>query len=226
MTPRRALRFPPSGRADAAALALAVLLGAAASAPSLLLRTRPGWAKCRDEALAPVPGTVEPDPGVAVGPAVAAAEAARPLDLAFLRQRQRRVVRHPDAQDQEHGQCDPVGHHDQHSRALLLVLRRSYDGRPVEASFALHEADPVGGLSSAAPGGPVVDFRTLFVLEEIRAREPGGPPVEVPEFGSDGHVLRDAAGRPLTTSRSPEGAGSQEVVLRGPDDERRILRTP
>ena len=88
-------------------------------------------------------------------------------------------------------------------------------GGPVEAFV-------IGRVPQERTGGD----RTLFVLEEIRAREPGGPPVEVPEFGSDGHVLRDAAGRPLTTSRSPEGAGSQEVVLRGPDDERRILRTP
>ena len=42
-----------SGRADAVALAAAVLLAAAAVAPAVLLRLGKGWVKCREEVLAP-----------------------------------------------------------------------------------------------------------------------------------------------------------------------------
>ena len=104
----------------------------------------------------------------------------------------------------------------------LLVLRRPYDGRQVEASFAVHADDDVGGLAAVGEGGAVVEFRTAFVVEEIRRIHPAGP--TPPEFLADGRVRRDAEGRPI---RRPAVASELPsvavVVLRGVDDERRVL---
>ena len=41
-----------AGRADLVALVIALLLGTSALLPSVLLRSEPGWRKCREEALA------------------------------------------------------------------------------------------------------------------------------------------------------------------------------
>lgn len=108
--------------------------------------------------------------------------------------------------------------------SALLVLRRAFAGRAVEGEFPVHEADVVGGLSPAGPGGPVVDFRTDLVLEKVRAAGPGGPPLEVPRFDEEGRTIRDPEGKPLTGLREGIANGTVEVVLRGPDDRRIVLR--
>ncbi len=108
--------------------------------------------------------------------------------------------------------------------SVFLVLRRPYDGRSIESEFALQVADPVGGLSSAGPAGSVVDFHTDFVVEEVRELTQEGPPVDVPQFAPDGRVQRDGEGRPVTYRRINFVPGGHEIVLRGPNDERRVLR--
>jgi len=110
------------------------------------------------------------------------------------------------------------------SGSAVVRLRRAYDGKVVEAEFALREEDPVGDLSSVPPGGPVVDFRTNLVLEEVRTLRAAGPFIEAPLFGPEGRVLRDAEGRPMTYGRASTVCTGHEVVLRGPDDERTVLR--
>ncbi len=108
--------------------------------------------------------------------------------------------------------------------SVFLILRRSYDGRSVESEFALQVADPVGGLSSAGPAGTVVDFRTDLVVEEVRELTQEGPTLEVPQFTPEGRVQRDPEGRPVTYRRITFVSGGHEIVLRGPNDERRVLR--
>jgi len=104
----------------------------------------------------------------------------------------------------------------------LVVLRRAYDGRAVEASFAVHANDDLGGLASVGEGGAVVEFRTGFVVEEIRRRREEAPPP--PEFLRDGRVRRDGSGRPVRRPAAGQGpAAGAVVVLRGVDDERRVL---
>lgn len=106
--------------------------------------------------------------------------------------------------------------------SALLVLRRPYDGRLLEGEFPLREADPVGGLSSSGPGGPVVDFRTDLVLEAVRPAPPDpGSRRGALSFHPDGRVERGEDGLPLEAG----GAGGRgiEVVLRGPDDRRQVL---
>jgi hypothetical protein len=110
------------------------------------------------------------------------------------------------------------------SGSAIVRLRRAYDGKVVEAEFALHEEDPVGDLSSVHPGGPVVDFRTNLVLEEVRILRAAGPFIEAPLFGPEGRTLRDGEGRPMTYGRASTVCTGHEVVLRGPDDERTVLR--
>ncbi len=301
-----------SGRADLAALAAALLLGAAALAPPLLLRSGPGWRKCRDEALAgpppeaagnPVAGPLaaadsvrtlvataifRPDPRRAAAPPpspAGAAPVASVRDLAgrvaegrlFLLWRSAPGSRAtalrveglggPGAFEQEVAsdresleipvpgasgtavvRATPVGTAGRPAESrvsipfripvevlastsaspatgsAILLLRRPYDGRTVEGEFPLHEADGVGGLSPAGPGGPVVDFRTDLVLERVREAAGGPPPDEVPRFDPEGRVLRDGEGRPLARLRTGASAAAVEVVLRGPDDRRRVLR--
>jgi hypothetical protein len=109
--------------------------------------------------------------------------------------------------------------------SALLVLRRPYDGRLVEGEFPLREADPVGGLSPAGPGGPVIDFRTDLVLEAVRAAPPAaGSPRRAPRFLPDGRVERGEDGLPLDEAGT-DGWGT-DVVLRGPDDRRQVLPVP
>jgi hypothetical protein len=110
--------------------------------------------------------------------------------------------------------------------SVYLVLRRPYDGRMVEAEFPFHEADPVGGFSSVGSGGPVVDFQTDLVVAEVRASTEQPPLVEVPVFAPEGRVQRDSEGRPVLVPRRATAAEGHEVVLRGPNDERRVLRIP
>ncbi len=107
------------------------------------------------------------------------------------------------------------------TQSAILVLRRVFDGAAVEAEFALHGADTVGGLSPAGPGGPPVEFLTDYVVDGVRLRS-GGDSVIVPEFEPDGRVARDADGVPAFRSRQEEPGGI-EVVLRGLNDERRVL---
>jgi hypothetical protein len=106
----------------------------------------------------------------------------------------------------------------------FLRLRRDYDGEKVEAEFALREADVVGSLSSVGGEGIVVDFRTDLVLEEVRALTRAAPAVRVPEFADDGRVRRDPDGRVLLRDRVDLVPAGSEVVLRGPNDERRVIR--
>jgi hypothetical protein len=68
-----------------------------------------------------------------------------------------------------------------------------------------------------------VDFRTALVLEEVRDLTAPGPFIEVPIFGPEGRLQRDAEGRPLTYGRASTVDAGQEAVLRGPDDERRVV---
>jgi hypothetical protein len=109
--------------------------------------------------------------------------------------------------------------------SVFIVLRRPFDGRSVESEFALQVADPVGGLASAGPAGSVVDFHTDFVVEEVRDRTQEGPSIDVPQFSPDGRVQRDGEGRPVTYRRITFVSGGHEIVLRGPNDERRVLTT-
>ncbi len=113
------------------------------------------------------------------------------------------------------------------TRSALLILRRAYDGRAVEAPFHLSETQVVGGLSSVADQGTPVDFQTEYVLEAVRALRVTEPRIEpVPRFLPDGRVLRRADGTMETTERLLPGIPVEvpEVVLRGPAEERRILR--
>ncbi len=105
----------------------------------------------------------------------------------------------------------------------VLRLRRAFDGKPVEADFSVREADTVGDLASVGPEGAVVDFRTDLVLEEVRDLKAPGPFIEAPLFGADGRIQRDAEGRPLTYGRASVVDAGQEIVLRGPNDERRVV---
>ena len=104
--------------------------------------------------------------------------------------------------------------------SALVALRRPFDGRMVEGVFPLHEADPVAGLSTAGPGGPVVEFRTDLVLEKIRATPAEGGEAALPAFLPDGRVARGPGGEVLPASG---GGTTLEVVLRGPDDRRQVI---
>jgi hypothetical protein len=106
------------------------------------------------------------------------------------------------------------------AQSAILVLRRPYDGAPLEAEFALRETDDVGGLSPAGKGGPPVEFLTDFVLDFVRAR--AGTAAAVPAFLPDGRIRRDGEGLPVTVARPGAEAGV-EVVLRGLNDERKVL---
>lgn len=109
----------------------------------------------------------------------------------------------------------------------VVVLRRAFDGRPVEARFPVAESETLGGLSTVTPGDHAVDFLTDYVLEAVRARRIEEPRTYVvPRFQPDGRVRRDAAGNPDTVERrdTPRITEVPEVVLRGPGEERRILR--
>jgi hypothetical protein len=110
--------------------------------------------------------------------------------------------------------------------SVYLVLRRPFDGRSVDAEFPFHEADAVGGFSSVGSGGPVVDFQTDLVVAEVRASTETPPLVEVPVFSPAGRVQRDSEGRPVVVPRRADVAEGHEVVLRGPNDERRVLKIP
>jgi hypothetical protein len=115
------------------------------------------------------------------------------------------------------------------ARSSMFILRRAYDGRPVEARFLVAESDSVGGLSSTGEGEPAVDFQTDYVLEVVRGRRMEEPRTfAVPEFERDGRVRRDARRAVVVAQRrdAPRVYEVPEVVLRGPGEERRILRAP
>jgi hypothetical protein len=120
--------------------------------------------------------------------------------------------------------------------SCVLVLRRPYDGRTAEAEFALRRDDHVGDLSPAWAGGPVVDFRTEFVVKEVRVRPGGGAPgPAAPSFLPDGRVLRGPDGEPAPAGpgpagpegpegpAGPAGPAAVEVVLRGADEVTMVL---
>lgn len=115
------------------------------------------------------------------------------------------------------------------ARSSMFILRRAYDGRPVEARFLVAESDVVGGLSSPTGGEPPVDFQTDYVLEVVRGRRVEEPrSFTVPEFERDGRVRRNARKAVVVAQRrdTPLVYELPEVVLRGPGEERRILRVP
>lgn len=303
---------PSSGRADVAALVLSLLLGAAALAPTLLVRRSPGFEKSRGDALAgpaaaapvnPVAGPlaaaagartlvatsvfrVDPTrlPGPPPGPASEApAAAVRGLSgrvaegrlyllwravpgssstllrveglggTAALEREFPAAVEAAEfpvtaAAGTLHVRATPAGLPGRVAEArttipfripveparaaaaspatgsALLVLRRPFDGRTLEGEFPLREADVVGGLASAGPGGPVVEFRTDFVIEAIREGPPTGEGIPVPVFTPEGRVARDEGGAPLVSRIEAAGPAPAEVVLRGPDDRRVVLR--
>jgi hypothetical protein len=102
----------------------------------------------------------------------------------------------------------------------LLVLRRDYDGAPVEGTFAVHPNDDVGGLSAVGGEGAVVEFRTGFVVEEIRRRAGSAP--AAPDFLADGRVRRAGPGGAV---RPSSAATPVEIVLRGVGEDRRIVES-
>jgi len=311
-------RSTERGAADATALVAALLLGALAFVPTLLLRQGEGWRKCNAEALrveldprgkpgarpgfsaslaaaAKVPAgspRFVPDPSRRFGPVPAATETAPPAPTTGPRVADldgkvvdgRLVVRWTPAPGSRGTtlRVEGIGTADAVEREIpagtatlelpvpgisgtlvvkasavgaagsgpevrvsipyriavevvraerahaetgsaILRLRRFFDGAMVEADFALQETDSVGDLSSVVPGGPVVDFRTDLVLEEVRDLKAPGPFIEVPLFGPEGRVVRDPEGHPLSYGRASIVDAGQEVVLRGPNDERRVL---
>ncbi|MHC4821652.1 MAG: hypothetical protein ACYTDX_08045, partial [Planctomycetota bacterium] len=82
------------------------------------------------------------------------------------------------------------------TESAMVLLRRPYEGRSIEAVFPVALSEAVGGLSSPMEGGSPVDFRTEYVLKEVRRRREEEPAasVTVPVFQPDGRVARNDDG--------------------------------